>query len=157
MTLEEKTTRLDALIDKKAAHAFLNPDVPNADLWIKQNILDASDADAELNLSNLEQADVDFNAIEQPKINREIVREKGKLAKKACDNALAVINGYGQDLTQSEEDQLLLDHSAAFQLLQFNKAWTFKAYIEAIDTSADAVITDEMKQTILDQLIEDGI
>lgn len=92
-----------------------------------------------------------------PLKTRKALKEKGKQAKQACDNQMAIINGYGQDLTAQEESDLMTNHGSALQLLQLNKAWTWKAYVEAIDTAVDSVITTQMKQDLLDQLAEDGI
>lgn len=155
--LQDLTDRIAALSDKSAAHTSLNPDVPNAALWIKENILEAESVTAEANMVALESADASEKATRDAEQARAAIRAKGKLAKNACDAALAIINGYGQDLTEQEESDLMANHGAALQLLQLNKAWSFKSYIEAIDPVNDSVITAQMKQDLLDELADYGI
>lgn len=131
---------------------------------ISDNKLVAGDIGESVTIESLNsKMDFDITGAEYQIIEKDLVetresaREKGRMAKIACDNALAIINGYGQGLTEQQESDLMTNHGDALQLLQLNKAWTFKAYIEAIDPSLDSVITEEMKSNILEQLIEDGI
>lgn len=55
-------SRLDALTDSRAAHYSINPDVPNAAAWIRDNILKADAVTAEANLAALESADAEQKA-----------------------------------------------------------------------------------------------
>lgn len=50
--------RINALDDLVHAHRTLNPDVPNAALWVKENILKADLSTAERNMADLEEADL---------------------------------------------------------------------------------------------------
>lgn len=156
--LEEFKSRIDALNDLGYAHLKENPDIPNASLWVKENILEEADeALAETRLAALEVHDAAAKIQSDKAIAREAVIKKGRLAANASAAAMAIINGYGQDLTVEQEAHLMEDHSAALQLLQLNKPWSFKTYILGIDESSDRVITEQMKQDLLDELKSYGI
>lgn len=92
-----------------------------------------------------------------PDMTRENLKRNGEIAMNASQSVMKIINGYGQGLTEQQESDLMTNHGAVFQLLQFNKIWSFKTYIEAIDTAIDSVITAQMKQDILDEISEHGI
>lgn len=155
--LKNLKDRLAAISDKRAAFYSLYKDIPNCELWLKKNILQASPEDAEQNLLALEAADASERLIRENKESRKQIKEKGRLAASACAGAMAIINGYGQSLSESEETTLIAEHGSALQLLQLNKAWSFKAYIQAVDPSVDVVITEDIKRDILDELSEYGI
>ena len=155
--MDDINARLGAMDDSRAAFYSINPNIPNAALWIKENILTADAVSAEANLAALEAADVSVKAVKDTVEARKVIKEKGRLAANACAAAMALVNGYGQDLSENDEAALMANHGAALQLLQLNKAWSFKSYIEAIDTSADPVITAQMKQDFLDELADYGI
>lgn len=98
-----------------------------------------------------------YDIVEGTFSDRDAIRGKGRKARLACEAAMEIINGYGQDLTDQQETDLLANHGSALQLLQMNKAWTFKAYIENIDATTDIVISEQMKQDLLAELADHGI
>lgn len=55
--MQDIRNRLAALSNQNDAHFAMNPNIPNAALWVKENILEAAPATAEANLAALEAAD----------------------------------------------------------------------------------------------------
>jgi len=147
--------RLIAMPYVREAHLSLHPGMPNAYLWVKENILQADAALAEANLVVLENEHVTQAAISSAAIRRIDMKKKGERAKAACQSVMEYINGYGQSLTPTQEAQLITDHGSLLQLVEMNKAWSLKDAITAI--TPDTIITNEVKQDLLDELSEHGI
>ena len=156
--LADIKNRLDALSDKNAIHSSLNPNIPNAALWIKQNILKADAATAEANLVLLENKDTEIkNSLENKKI-REDLKKEGELNEVASREVMKLINGIGRSLSDADLNTLKANHGAVIQLIAVTREPDlFKQYIQSIDTSSDPVITTEIKQAILDELEDQGV
>lgn len=146
-------TRVDAINSLNGAMFTLNPEIANARAEVNRIIKEDDIAF----LEQLEAKGLEFDAKQASDVAKETRKTLGANARLICAEVLDIVAGYNieRSATAAEKDAMEVTYGPILQALSVNRPMKAKPLIEAIPV--DAVVTQEMKDEILEVYTKNGL